>query len=415
MSRGKLLIVEDEFVVAENLRIDLELMGYEVAGMASSGEEAMMLARRDNPDLALMDIKLPGGMDGIETAINLRQELDVPVIFITAFADESLLERAKAADPFGYLVKPYERKGLRAGVETAHYKARMEHLLRESESRFRSMFENSPVAYLSLDEFGRCLDFNSELCELVGYTGKELTLKSFAEFCVPEKRQLYIEQFAKLKDRKRFEIEVELVRGDKKLLVVLLDGGVQYDADGEFIRIHCILQNITERKRLGEALRSANETLEKRVEERTSELLEKTKHLDESNTALTVLLKRVEQERIETRESITRNIRDLVFPYLDQVEHGELSKEQLKACMHEIRNHLEEITSHTPLYMSNLGLSPSEMRIAEMIRMGKSNKEIADLLSVSDGTVRKHREHIRKKLGLTNKQSNLQTFLHSLR
>ncbi len=104
MSKGKILIVEDEFVVAENLRAELESMGYEIVGMAFSGDEALELARPERPDLVLMDIKLHEGMDGIETAIHLRQELDIPSFFLTAFSDESFLERAKLAEPLGYLV-----------------------------------------------------------------------------------------------------------------------------------------------------------------------------------------------------------------------------------------------------------------------------------------------------------------------
>ena len=252
MSRGSFLIVEDEFVVAENLRTELESMGYEVVGLACSGKEAVELARQEKPDLALMDIKLIGAMDGIETAIHLRQKWDIPVLFLTAFADESFLERAKLAEPLGYLVKPYERKGLRASIEMAHYKARMERLLKESESRFRSMFENSPVAYLALDASSRCLDLNSELCELLGYGREELVGKNFVEFWPPETRHLYLEQLAELKDNGRLQTELGLLRKDNTLLTVLLEGRVQCNIDGEFLRMHCVLHNITEIKRVEE-------------------------------------------------------------------------------------------------------------------------------------------------------------------
>jgi PAS domain S-box-containing protein len=266
VSIGKFLIVEDEFVVAENLRTDLESMGYEVVGLASSGKEAIELARQDKPDLVLMDIKLLGGMDGIQTAIHLRQELDVPVVFLTAFADESFLARAKLAEPLGYLVKPYERKGLRASIEVAHYKARMERLLKESESRFRSMFENSPVAYLALDESDRYLDLNSELCELLGYSREELIGKNFVEFWPPETRHLYPGQFAKLKDYGRLQTELELVRKDNTLLTVLFEGRVQCNIEGKFLRMHCILHNITERRRVEEERRRTEQALWKQYE-----------------------------------------------------------------------------------------------------------------------------------------------------
>jgi two-component system, cell cycle sensor histidine kinase and response regulator CckA len=252
MSKGGFLIAEDEFVVAESLRVEIESMGYEVVGMASSGKETIDLARQEKPDLVLMDIKLIGGMDGIETAIHLRQKLDIPVLFLTALADDSILEQAKLAEPLGYLVKPYERKGLRANIEMAHYKARMERLLKESESRFRSMFENSPVSYLALDESNRCLDLNSELCELLGYDREELIGKNFIDFWTPGTRHLFLEQSAKLKDNGRLQTELRLVRKDSTLLDVLLEGRVQCNIDGEFLRMHCILHNISERKRIEE-------------------------------------------------------------------------------------------------------------------------------------------------------------------
>jgi PAS domain S-box-containing protein len=266
MSKGKFLIVEDEFVVVENLRTELVSMGYEVVGLASSGENAMELARREKPDLALMDIKLVGEMDGVETAIHLRQQLDIPVLFLSAFANERFLERAKLAEPLGYLVKPYDRKGLRAGVEMAHYKAKTERLLKESESRFHNMFENSPIAYMALDESAQCLDLNSEICELLGYDRSELVGKNFDSLWPSEMQHRYSELFVKLKGDGRLQTELELARKDNSLLTVLFEGRIQCDVDGKFLRIHCILNNITERKRAEEERRKMERALLKQYE-----------------------------------------------------------------------------------------------------------------------------------------------------
>jgi len=252
MSKGSFLIVEDEFVVAENLRREIVSMEYEVAGMASSGREAIELARLKKPDLVLMDIKLIGEMDGIETAIQLRQNWDIPVLFLTAFSDDNILERAKLAEPLGYLVKPYEKKGLRASVEMALYKARTERILKESESRFRSMFENSPVAYLALDESICCLDFNSEFCRLLGYDREEMIGKNLIGFCPHGMQHLYLEHFAIVKKDGRHQTELNMVCKDNTVLTVLLECRVQYHVDGRFLRTHCILHNITERKRAEE-------------------------------------------------------------------------------------------------------------------------------------------------------------------
>jgi DNA-binding CsgD family transcriptional regulator len=161
-------------------------------------------------------------------------------------------------------------------------------------------------------------------------------------------------------------------------------------------------------------LRESNEKLEQNVEMRTSELARKALDLEESNIALKVLLKQREQDRREMKESVTHNIRAMVFPNLDRMTHGGLSREQLLARLREIKSCLENVASPAPRSLSGKGLSPAEIRIAEMIKTGKSNKEIAELLSISDGTVRTHRERIRKKLRLTNQKTNLQTYLNSL-
>jgi PAS domain S-box-containing protein len=261
MSKGKLLIVEDEFVVAENLRTELESMGYAIAGMAFSGSEALELARRERPDLVLIDIKLLPGMDGIETAVRMRQEWDLPSIFLTSFSNESFLERAKRASPLGYLIKPFERTGLRATLEMALYRARMERLLKESESRFRSMFENSPVAYLALDEKGCCLDFNSGLPELSGYGYDELIGRNFFEFCSPGRCTIFREQLARLKDGGKIETELEIVCKDKTLRIVVLQGRLQSDMEGSPLRLHCILHNISERKRIEEERKQTAEAI----------------------------------------------------------------------------------------------------------------------------------------------------------
>jgi PAS domain S-box-containing protein len=175
-----------------------------------------------------------------------------------------------------------------------------------------------------------------------------------------------------------------------------------------------VARDITHLKDIEAALRESNEKLEQHVAMRTVELVQKAEDLKESNIAMKVLMKHREQDRTEIQESVTHNIRELVFPNLDRMEHGIASKEQLNACIREIKNCLENVISPSPRSLSGKGLSPAELRIAEMIRAGKSTKEIADLLSISHGTVRTHRERIRKKLGLTNQKTNLQTYLHSL-
>ncbi|MEW6658296.1 MAG: PAS domain S-box protein [Thermodesulfobacteriota bacterium] len=126
MSSAKILVVEDEWLVAQGISENLQDLGYEVAGLAPSGAEALRLAAESRPDLVVMDILLQGEMDGIDTAEHLRQRFNLPVVFLTASADSHTLERAKAAEPYGYILKPFEVRELHSAVEIALYKSRAE-------------------------------------------------------------------------------------------------------------------------------------------------------------------------------------------------------------------------------------------------------------------------------------------------
>jgi AmiR/NasT family two-component response regulator len=123
---SRILVVEDEAIVAADIQDRLEALGYEVAGWGTTGAEALDLARNTRPDLILMDIMLKGPMNGIQAAHLVRIELSLPVIFLTANSDEAVLDQAKISEPFAYLLKPFEERQLRTNIEMALYKSRME-------------------------------------------------------------------------------------------------------------------------------------------------------------------------------------------------------------------------------------------------------------------------------------------------
>lgn len=131
---ASVLIVEDEQIVALELEDRLRRRGYEVVGLVASGEEAVEAAARFRPDLILMDIKLQGAMDGVDAAGAIRKDQDAAIVYVTAFADDSTVDRAKTTEPYGYIVKPIQARELHAVVEVALYRQRMERQLRESEA-----------------------------------------------------------------------------------------------------------------------------------------------------------------------------------------------------------------------------------------------------------------------------------------
>lgn len=142
MTKAQIMIVEDERIVAEEIQIRLKKMGFAVSAILSSGEEALKKVKENNPDLVLMDIVLKGEMDGVEAASQLHTRFNIPVVYITAYDDEELLERVKITEPFGYITKPFEDRELKIAVELALYKAKSvkaEEKLVIYQDRLRSM------------------------------------------------------------------------------------------------------------------------------------------------------------------------------------------------------------------------------------------------------------------------------------
>ena len=119
---SKILVVDDEAIITMQLEERLHALGYTVVGMAASGEDAIEKARRLSPDLVLMDIVMPGKLNGVEAAKTIVNELDIPVIFITAYADDTIIEKAKQARPYGYILKPFNELELKATVEIALFR-----------------------------------------------------------------------------------------------------------------------------------------------------------------------------------------------------------------------------------------------------------------------------------------------------
>ena len=119
MSIVRILIIEDELIIAENMKKMLHDLGYEVTGIACDKNEAVQLLNKEIPDIALVDIKLRHGDDGIELANSIKEEYNIPVIFITSFSDKDTIERAKFVKPGGYIVKPFEKKDLYTSIEIA--------------------------------------------------------------------------------------------------------------------------------------------------------------------------------------------------------------------------------------------------------------------------------------------------------
>lgn len=148
---ARILVVEDEVIVALDIKQSLQRLGYTVVDTVTNGPAALGAVESQPVDLVLMDIHLEGDMDGIEAAARLRAEHDVPVVYLTAYADDETLARARITEPFGYAVKPYEERELKGAIEIGLYKHRMDRRLRESEHRLDSILRSIDDAVIVID------------------------------------------------------------------------------------------------------------------------------------------------------------------------------------------------------------------------------------------------------------------------
>lgn len=169
MSEVKILIVEDESIVAMDIKHRAEGLGYLVTAITPSGEEALENVAENKPDLVLMDIVLKGEMDGIEAAQKIRDAYDIPVVYLTAYSDERTLKRAKITEPFGYIIKPFEDRELHSAVEVALYKHQMESKLKESEKWLSTTLESIGDAVIATDKNGKLKFLNPVASKITGW------------------------------------------------------------------------------------------------------------------------------------------------------------------------------------------------------------------------------------------------------
>ena len=286
----RILIVEDDVIIAEELEYILTSAGYDVIKTLYSAEEAPAYARKLMPALILMDILFPEGMDGITAARIIKRDLNLPIMFFTGSSGLELVERAKDLEPVGYVVKPFHEAQVISNVRLAFHQ----------------------------------------------------------------------------------------------------------------IKINKALQMAHDQ------LQEANDRLEERVGE-------KTVHLEEANTALRVLLRKRDQDKVAFEERILTNVKLLIEPHLESLKNSGLAPNQ-NGHLNLMESGLKEIVSPFSQRLTSkyVGLTPGELEVAYLVKEGKRTKDIAEVLNLSDKTIEDYRKQLRSKLGITNQRINLRTYLLSL-
>lgn len=270
MIAARILIVEDDRIVARDIQHQLSRMGHVVVGMSASGEEAVRLAGSHQPDLVLMDIRLEGEMDGIEAARRIRDAQRIPVVFLTAYANDEVVQRASLTEPFGYLLKPFEEPQMRTVIQMALYKHASDAKLRMSERRYAATLASIRDGVILCDPQGR-VDFMNRVAEtMTGWTAAEAAGQPLASVfvAVDEETQEPLEDFSAVVLRSGAFAPPErlsrlLPRGETAPVGVVVEERCSaiIDDRGELVGSILVFSDLTQRRQIAEALRKAQADL----------------------------------------------------------------------------------------------------------------------------------------------------------
>ena len=278
MSKTRIMIVEDEGIVALSIQKKLENLGYEVPAIIADGEEAIEQAAKVRPHLTLMDIMLAGEMDGIEAAGRIGERFNIPVIYLTANSDEQTLQRAKITEPFGYLLKPFEERELHTTIEMALYKHQMETKLRESESWLATTLRSIGDAVIATDGQGQIKFMNPVAEAITGWSQTEALGQELGQVfnIINEQTRLPIaEPVTKI-------LQESVITGLADHTALISKQGIEVpvedsvapirDDAGNITGIVLVFHDVTERKKAQKALQKSKDELEIKVAKRTVDL-----------------------------------------------------------------------------------------------------------------------------------------------
>ena len=269
--RPRILVVEDEAIVARDIQVRLQELGYDPVGHAARGEDAVAMARAVRPDLVLMDIQLAGALDGIAAATAIRAERAVPVVYLTAFAEDDVLERAKLTDPFGYIIKPFADRELRTVLEMALYKHQIDATLRESEFRWKFAIEGSGDGLWDWNVPANTVFFSPLWKSILGFADDEIGngLDEWSSRVHPDElAQVMADVQAHLDGATPAYRNEHRMRCKDGRWKWILDRGVVVarDAGGAVLRVIGTHSEITERRQMEDDLRASEERYQRIVE-----------------------------------------------------------------------------------------------------------------------------------------------------
>ena len=330
MGKARIMIVEDETIVAKNIEERLTQMGYNVCASLTSGEKAVHESGRLHPDLILMDIKLQGKLNGIEAAEQIKTQYHIPVVYLTAFADNDTLQQAITTEPFGYIIKPFDENALYSTIEMALYKHAMEKKLKQSEARYHAIVQDQvdlirrflPDGTITFLNEAHARFFQKKVDDLIGKNILSL---------IPKEEQAEMEKRMQLLTADRPWITYEQHFKDKKGFTQWyqwIDRAI-FDDIGKPVEFQSVGRNTTEWKLAEEALKQSHEKLlnmtshlqKVREEERTKVAREIHDELGQALTALKMDLSLLRKKISEGDKSITDKIESM-YKLIDSTVHA---------------------------------------------------------------------------------------------
>jgi len=300
MAKAKILIVEDELIVAKDIQNMLHRLSYDARDICISGEDALKLIKTEPPDLVLMDIILKGRMNGIQAAREIRRKYDLPIIFLSAYANINYINRAKAAEPYGYILKPIDEKSLRIPIELAlakhaHYKQQeleADEALRESEDRHRVIVENISEGIFMQDKTGNITYVNERLLKMLD-CDEEQVLGNSIHGCLGD-RMIVDNHHPDISNNGWNPYELTWKRKDGSFVYMMFSPKPIYDEKRRLKGSVTVATDITERRKMELELKRSEEELRRlsqyiqSVRERESQRIAREIH-DELGQKLTAL------------------------------------------------------------------------------------------------------------------------------
>jgi PAS domain S-box-containing protein len=337
MVRARILIVEDESIVALNIKNRLESLGYVVVATTSSGESAIEIAQETHPDLVLMDIRLRGVIDGIEAAKQIWNRFRVPVVYLTAYSDEETVERAKITEPYGYILKPFEARDLCTTIEISIYKHQMEQKLREREQWLSTTLKSIGDAVITTDSQG-LITFMNPVAEALtcwkqeDVLGNDLT-NAFQT--IDQKTRQAVENPAALALQQGVTVVLDhpillITKNGREIPIDDSAAPIKNEA-GKIMGAVLVFHDVTEQQQLKTFLENTNQELETRVTENTIQLRQTNEQL---------------RAEIEQRQHLEN---ELLLALAKERELNELKSRILATISHEYRTPLTTILSSTDL------------------------------------------------------------------